>query len=159
MIHLSSCNCTRRELWLSKVVEIQVFKIDENSEFFLFPLRLGSLTLKLGTYEYSYLHPVASKASGGRILNTNQLNIIEQLFNTNQQIFLKKKTPFIYCDGQQKKFWITTHLKYMYFKNIGGQYFFFLVNLQEEYISLRGTQRMGNLNSLSGLSHFMAKKR
>ena len=34
---------------------------------------LGSVTLKPAAFEYVYLPPVASEASEGRILNTNQL--------------------------------------------------------------------------------------
>ena len=57
--------------------------------------RLGSQTIKPPAFEDVYLHPVASKASGGRILNNNQLHNIEQLLNNNQQFFPKKITPFI----------------------------------------------------------------
>ena len=50
--------------------------------------RLGSLTLKPATFEDIYHRSVASEASGGRMLNTNQLRNIEQLLNTNQQLIL-----------------------------------------------------------------------
>ena len=69
-----------------KLLKIQIY--------FCSPPRLGSLTLKPAAFEDVYLHPVASKASGGRILNTNQLHNIEQLLDTNQQNFLKNITPF-----------------------------------------------------------------
>ena len=46
-----------------------------------------------------------------------------------------------------------------YFKNIGGQWIFFSKICLRKYISLWGNQRMGNLISLSGLPHFMEKKR
>ena len=71
----------------SKVVQIYVYKIGENSDLFLFPTKARFPTLKPAAFEDVYLHPVASKASGGRILNTNQLHNKEQVVNTNQQTF------------------------------------------------------------------------
>ena len=91
-IYLSSCNSIKRKLRPSKVVEIQVFKYGGTSELFPFQTRVGFLTLKAAEIENDYLHPMAR---GGHILNTNQLRNIEPLFNTNQQLFLKKITPFI----------------------------------------------------------------
>ena len=94
-IYLSSSYSTQSELWFSKVVEIHVFENGENSKLILFPSRLGSITLKPAAFEDVYLPPVAIKASGGRILNTNQLHNKEQVVNTNQQLFfLNDIAPF-----------------------------------------------------------------
>ena len=98
-MYISFWTSSKRELWYYKVVEIQVFKISKYSDLFCSSPRQGSLTLKPAAFEDCYLHPVASKASGDRILNTNQLHNIEQLLNNNQQTFLKNITPF-------KNFWL-----------------------------------------------------
>ena len=55
----STRNSTNRELWLSKVVEVHVFKVGENSELFLFPSRLGSLILKPAAFKDAYLPLIA----------------------------------------------------------------------------------------------------
>ena len=69
-------------------------KLAKIQNYFCFSSRLGSLTIKLAAFEDFYLHPVASKASVGRILNAIQFHNIEQLFNTNPQLKKKKKTLF-----------------------------------------------------------------
>ena len=53
-----------------KWAEIQKFSSSQS--------RQGSITLKPAAIEDAYLHPVASKASEGHILNTYQLQSIEQ---------------------------------------------------------------------------------
>ena len=55
--------------------------------YFCSPSRLGSIALEPAAFADAYFPPVASKASGGNILNTNQLHNIEQLLITNQQLF------------------------------------------------------------------------
>ena len=91
-IHFSFRNTTNSELWLYKFVEIHVFKFGEVSELFLFSTEARFLILKPAALEDVHLHPVASEASGVRILNTNQLHNIKQLLKTNQKLILMNIT-------------------------------------------------------------------
>ena len=82
------------------------------------------MNLKPVAFEDVYISPISSEASGGRIINTNQLHNIGQLMNTNQQLFLlREKLYFLIFDGQQKKFSKNAFLKYMYYKNFREQRF------------------------------------
>ena len=56
--------------------------MDESSELFLFPIKTR------------FPNPEAGGIRG-RNLNTNQLHNIEQLLNTNEQLFWKEITPLI----------------------------------------------------------------
>ena len=90
---------------------------------------LGSSNLNTAAFEDVYISPVSSEASGGCILNANQLHNIEQLMNINQQLFLlRNKLHFLISDGQEKKFSINAFLKYMYYKNFREQ---------ENFVNLR----------------------
>ena len=81
---------------------------------------LGFLTLKPAAFEDVYLPPVASEASEGRMLNSNQLQNVKQLLNTKQKKLTIKLHLLIFY-GQQKKFWTAAHLKCMHFKNLWRQ--------------------------------------
>ena len=70
-------------------------KLEEIQNYFCIPSKLGSLTLKPAAFEDAYLHLVASKASGERILNTVQLHNIKQLLNAYKQ-FKSKENNSIY---------------------------------------------------------------
>ena len=85
------------KVYSPKLFKYMYIKLAKIQIYFCSPPRLGSPTLKPAAFEDVYLHPVASKASGGRILNTNQLHNIEQLLNANKQIFLKNITLFKNC--------------------------------------------------------------
>ena len=76
-----------------KLLRSMYLKLAKIENYFFSTSRLGSLTLRPAACKDAYLHPIASKASGGRILNTNQFHNIEQILNTNQP--LKKITPYI----------------------------------------------------------------
>ena len=82
------------KVYSPKLFKYMYIKLAKIQIYFCSPPSLGSPTLKPAAFEDVYLHPVASKASGGRILNTNHLHNIEQLLNANQQIFLKNITLF-----------------------------------------------------------------
>ena len=69
--------------------------MSEYSDIFLFPKRLSSVTLKPAAFEDVYIPSVTNKASGGHILNTDQLPNFEQYLNTNKQLFFKKLAAFI----------------------------------------------------------------
>ena len=54
-----------------KLLKFMYLKMAKIQNYFSCPSRLGSLTPKPAAFEDAYLPPVASKVSGGRILNTN----------------------------------------------------------------------------------------
>ena len=70
-----------------KLLKYMFLNLVKIQNYFCLLSKLGSQTLKPVAFEDAYLHPVASRASEGRILNTKQLHNIEQLLITNQQFF------------------------------------------------------------------------
>ena len=92
--------------------------MDESSKLILFTIMGRFIKPKTDSIRGCLYKFLSIEASGGRILNTNQLTNIEQLININQQLFLLRiKLHFFNFRWEQKKFSINAFLKYMYHKN------------------------------------------
>ena len=133
-------------------------KLTEILNYFCSPSSPGTLTLKPASFEVVYLDPVAINVSGERILITNQLLNIEQLLNTNAHFFKENNSIYNFPIDNRINSELPPILNTCNSKTLEGNIFIF-INLHKERYIIVGNQRWGNLISLSGLSHFIAKKK